>query len=321
MRHALHWSGLAITAESTARIFAGANGESDLANEPGYFTWYELMTTDVVAAAAFYRDVVGWGTQEASTSKLSYGLFTAGEHPTAGLMELPEEGRKMGARPRWMGYVGVNDAHVAVDRIKRLGGAVYVPPTDTNIGLISVVADPQAATFGIVDGLRAKAQLPAESGKGGRVGWHELVAADLEREFAFYCDLFGWRKEDAEGAPADTTYHSFSTGGQVIGGAFKKRPDEPVPFWLFYFNVDDLDAAAERVTAGGGQAFVNPAELLSGLSVARCVDPQGAAFGLQGRQGRTPKMGWSTEWGGFSSRGQLVTPKPRRGPAGENSQS
>ena len=52
-----------------------------MANDPGYFAWYELMTTDVAAAAAFYRDVVGWGTQEASTAQLPYVLFTAGESP------------------------------------------------------------------------------------------------------------------------------------------------------------------------------------------------------------------------------------------------
>ena len=143
----LHWTGPAVTAEFALRIFAGANGEADLAYDPGYFAWYELMTTDVAAAAAFYRDVVGWGTQEASTPKLPYSVFTAGGAPAAGLMELPEEGRKLGARPRWEGYVSVNDIHATVDRIKRLGGSVYVPPTDTNIGLISVVADPNAATL------------------------------------------------------------------------------------------------------------------------------------------------------------------------------
>ena len=42
-------------------------------------------------------------------------------------MDLPEEARKMGATPRWMGYVGVNDVDATADRIKRLGGAVYVP--------------------------------------------------------------------------------------------------------------------------------------------------------------------------------------------------
>ena len=158
-------------------------------------------------------------------------------------------------------------------------------------------------------------------GKVGRVGWHELLAADLEKELAFYYELFGWQKADAEGDLADTTYQTFSVGGQVIGGATRKRIDEPVPYWLFYFNVDDLDAAVERVRAGGGKALRNEAELLGGLWVARCVDPQGTLFALQGKQGRTPKLGWSTEWGGFSSRGQLVAPKSRRGSSGDGSES
>jgi predicted enzyme related to lactoylglutathione lyase len=264
-----------------------------LANDPGSFTWYELITTDVTAAATFYRDVVGWGVKPASTSQMSYALFTATEVPTAGLMELPEAGRKMGAAPRWMGYVAVGDVHAAADRIRRLGGAVHVPPTETNIGQISVVADPSAAIFAVVDRLQVTAQPPADFGKLGRVGWHELFAADLDREATFYCDLFGWQKADADQQLVED-YVSFSAGGRVIGGAFKKRPDEPVPFWLFYFNVEDLDAAAERVRAGGGRAFVNNDELPGGLWVARCSDPQGA------------------EWQGFSSRGQLVAPNPQR---------
>ncbi len=273
-----------------------------MANDPKYFTWYELITTDVTGAADFYREVVGWGTREASTAKLPYKLFATRETPTAGLMELPEEGRRMGARPRWVGYLGVKDVPATVDQIKGLGGAVYVPPTDTNIGLISVVADPCAATFALID----RPDPPAMSGKIGRVGWHELLAADLAKELAFYCQLFGWQRSDDN--PVDG-YQAFSAGGQVIGGAFRKRPDEPVPFWLFYFNVDDLDIAVERVVAGGGKAFRN--ELFDDLAVARCVDPQGAAFALQGRRGHAAKVGWRTEWQGFSSRGQLVTPKPR----------
>jgi predicted enzyme related to lactoylglutathione lyase len=283
-----------------------------LANDPGYFAWYELMTTDVAAAAAFYRDVVGWGTQEASTPKLPYTLFTMGDAPAAGLMGLPEEGRRMGARPRWMGYVGVSDVHAAADRIKRLGGAVYVAPTATNIGQISVVADPFTATFGVIDRQQVTPQQPTDSGKLGRIGWHELFAADLEKETAFYCELFGWQKADTKDHFTDA-YLTLSAGGQVIGGAFKKGPAEPDPFWLFYFNVEDLDAAAERVSAAGGRVSCNDEELPSGFWVAHCSDPQGAAFALQGRRGPASKVGWSTEWQGFSSRGQLVVPKPRRG--------
>ena len=67
-------------------------------------------------------------------------------------MDLPPDARRMGASPRWIGYVGVDDVDAVADRIVRLDGAVYVPPTNTNIGRISVVADPQMATLALVTG-------------------------------------------------------------------------------------------------------------------------------------------------------------------------
>ena len=198
----------------------------------GGFAWYELMTTDMVAAETFYANVVGWGAQDASAPELAYTLFTAGGVSISGLMNLPDDARKMGATPRWMGYVGVNDVDATADRIKRLGGAVYVPPTNSNIGRISVVADEQAATLGLVKGLKSNQQGPAELGELGHVGWHELLAADWERAFAFYGELFGWQKADDEIGSTDT-YHLFSAGGQTIGGIFTKHPMVPVPFWLY----------------------------------------------------------------------------------------
>jgi uncharacterized protein len=283
-----------------------------LAYDPRYFAWYELMTTDAAGAAAFYCEVVGWGTQEAATSKMPYKLFTIGGATAAGVMELPDEASKMGARPMWTGYVRVTDVHATVERIRQLGGAVYVPPTDSNIGPVSVVADPFAATFGLVGHhLRVRPQAPAESSKLGRVGWHELLAADLDKEGAFYCALFGWQKTDTDDHLMDA-YLRFSAGGHAIGGAFRKSPQEPVPFWLLYFNVDDLDAAVQRVRAGGGKAFRSDEELPGGLSVAHCADPQGAAFALQGKPGQAAKLGWSAEWRGFTARGQLVMPTRRR---------
>jgi hypothetical protein len=220
-------------------------------------------------------------------------------------MELPADARKMGATPRWMGYVGVDDVDAAAERIKRLGGAVYVPPTDTNIGRISVVADPQSATFAFIKGLKPRRQQPADLSKSGGVGWHELPAADWNKAFAFYSELFGWQKANADISPTET-YQMFSAGGQTIGGMFNKRPWDPIPFWLFYFNVDDIDAAAERVKAGGGRIYDGPLELPGGGWIARCADPQGAAFALQGNRGREG-IGWSTEWDGFSSKGRLIT--------------
>src|SRR5579862_8101077 len=110
------------------------------------FAWYELLTTDAAAARAFYGSVLGWDSRDVSPPAFSYNLFMSGEVPRSGLMELPEEGRRQGAMPRWVGYVGVADIDATVGRLRGLGGAVYVPPTSTNIGRIAIVADPQRAT-------------------------------------------------------------------------------------------------------------------------------------------------------------------------------
>jgi uncharacterized protein len=296
--------------DAAQRYLASANGESDVVDYPGCFAWYELMTTDMAAAETFYGNVVGWGAQDTSTPNLAYTMLSAGKVPLGGLIDLPEEGRKMGAWPRWMGYVEVNDVEVTAGRIKRLGGAVLVPPTDTNIGLISVVADPQTATFGLIKGLKHRRQQPAEAGKPGRVGWHELLAADGEKAFAFYSEIFGWQKADTE-IGETVTYQLFSAAGLTIGGMYTKRSVEPFPFWLLYFNVEDIDAAVEHVKAGGGLVSEGPLELSDGNWIIRCADPQGATFALQGKRSQESKLGWSTEWSGFSSRGRLLAPKPR----------
>jgi uncharacterized protein len=298
------------------RLIAGSSEETDMVDYPGRFVWYELMTTDVAGARAFYAEVVGWGAHDTSTPDLPYIVLTAGEASVSGLMGLPEEARKMGATPRWMGYVDVNDVDATVGRIRRLGGAVYVPPTDTNIGRISVVADPQTATLGLVTGLKPGQSRSAEPDELGRVGWHELLATDWEKAFPFYGEIFGWQKANAEIGPTDT-FQLFAAGGQTLGGMFAKRPIEPVPFWLYYFNVDDLDTAVERVKRAGGHILEGPLELPGGGWIARCRDPQGALFALQGQRSResiarvpASEVGWSTEWSGISSRGRLVT-KPR----------
>jgi len=121
-----------------------------MASSHGRFVWYELATTDFEAAKAFYTDVVGWGAHDASMPGRAYSLFTAGGASVSGLMPLSEDARKMGLRPSWLGYVAVDDVDAAAERIKELGGAVHVPPTDIpNISRFSVAVDPQMATIAL----------------------------------------------------------------------------------------------------------------------------------------------------------------------------
>ena len=52
--------------------------------------WYELMTTDMKAAEAFYKTVVGWTAVPFEGSPQPYVMFMrAADKPVAGLMTTP----------------------------------------------------------------------------------------------------------------------------------------------------------------------------------------------------------------------------------------
>lgn len=251
-------------------------------NSHGCFAWYELLTTDMEAAKTFYTNVVGWGTRDASKPGIAYTLFTDGETSVCGMMRMPEGTSKIGAKTSWIGYVSVNDVDATADRVAHLGGTVRVPPMNIpDIGRFSLVADPQRATLGLLQRPNPGQQQPAGPDTPGRVGWHELLAVDWEKAFAFYSEIFGWQKADADIGPLGT-YQLFSAGSQPIGGMCNKRSMLPNPFWLYYFNTEDIDAAAKRVKAGNGHILHGPIEVLRGSWIIQCKDPQGVMFALVG---------------------------------------
>src|SRR6185295_12122124 len=69
------------------KLFASSNGKTDMVSSHGRFVWYELTTTDMEAAKAFYAEVVGWGARDASMPGMPYTVFTAGEASVSGMME------------------------------------------------------------------------------------------------------------------------------------------------------------------------------------------------------------------------------------------
>ena len=246
----------------------------------GRFSWYELLTTDMEAARTFYADVVGWGTQDASPPGNAYTFFRIGQTPVSGMMNLPEEVKRRGGSQCWIGYVTVNDVDATVARVRQLGGAIYLPPTDVpGVSRVAVVTDPQITTIALVKWLTPPEEPASAEGKLGRVGWHELLAVDRRKALPFYSTLFGWQNGGAE-TSAGRDYQLVSVGGQTFGGMFTKPPMAKLPFWLFYFGVGDIDAAAERVRVGGGK--IPKVRAKRRAVIARCEDPQGAMFALMG---------------------------------------
>lgn len=250
----------------------------------GRFAWYELMTPDVAAAKTFYAEVVGWRSSDALRPGVPYTFFLAGDLPVCGLLSLPANAMSAGARPYWIGYIGVDDIDASIDRAKSLGGTVFMPPKDIpGTSRFSIIADPQMATLGLLKWLKARPEQPTEPNGPGRIGWHELLAADREAAWAFYSSLAGWRKTRLQPGATGPCQH-FAVGGETIGGIVAKSPMARSPVWLYHFNVDDIDAAVKRVKSGGGEALGSPIPVPDGRWGIQCIDPQGAFFGLIGKR-------------------------------------
>src|SRR5262249_2753680 len=162
----------------------------------------------------------------------------------AGLMTLPKEACDAGAKPGWIGYIGVDDVDACVQRITKVGGKTHMPPTDIpGIGRFAMVADPQGATFSLFTAAAPMGQPPADPNRPGLVGWHELYALDGEQAFPFYADMFGWTKAEAMDMGEMGRYQLFAAGGAPIGGVMTKPPNVPMPFWNYYFQVEGIGAA------------------------------------------------------------------------------
>lgn len=245
------------------------------------FVWYELMTSDTKAAESFYRKVIGWDTKDAGMTDRSYTILSAGATMIGGLMALPPEAHAVGSRPSWIGYIGVDDVDAVAKRIQAQGGVVHRVPEDIpGIGRFAVVADPQDAVFVLFHGAGEAPAALTVPDQPGHVGWCELHAGDGASAFAFYADLFGWTKAEAMDMGPMGIYQLFAAGATTIGGMMTKTPETPAPFWLYYFNVDAIDAAVARVTQDGGQILMGPHEVPGGSWIVQCRDPQGALFAL-----------------------------------------
>jgi predicted enzyme related to lactoylglutathione lyase len=258
---------------------------SPVSAKSGDFVWHELRTTNAKAAADFYTYVIGWQAKSSGDpGGIPYILFSVGDLGTAGLMQLTPDMLADGMRPGWLGFVGVDDVDAYAKRVEQAGGKLHCRPQDIpGIGRFVSVEDPQGAAFLLFKGSLDYAPPRPPAGSPGTVGWNELSANDGQSAWPFYSEIFGWAEDSTMDMGPMGTYRIFNNGGNPIGAVMSRDLSKsPMPFWLYYFNVEDIDAAAARIREKSGEILMGPHEVPGDLWIVLGHDPQGAMFSIVG---------------------------------------
>jgi hypothetical protein len=162
---------MAVCADSEGAAFclwqAKEHKGARIVNEPGSLNFNTLNTRDAEGAKSFYGSVFGWetlGLGDAAMWRLpGYGDFLERSEP--GLRKrMAETGAPEGFEDvvaalnpiaddqgdvpaHWSVTFAVDDADATADRAAALGGQVVVPPFDAPWVRMTVITDPQGATF------------------------------------------------------------------------------------------------------------------------------------------------------------------------------
>ena len=146
---------MAILADPNGAVFAlwqaNQHPGAELVNEPGSFTWSELLTRDVAAAKTFYANAFGIEPAE----------FPMGDGPPYTILNV--EGRGVGgimmmgdefppeAPSSWLTYFAVDDTDAAVAQATSLGGSVMSEPFDIpGVGRIAWLIGPHGEMFAVI---------------------------------------------------------------------------------------------------------------------------------------------------------------------------
>jgi predicted enzyme related to lactoylglutathione lyase len=250
------------------------------------------MTTDIPAATAFYSKIAGWGTQEFDMGPNGkYQMWVVDNAPIGGVMTQTPKSGAPPMPPHWLGYVAVPNTDETVKQAESLGGRVISPPMDIpTVGRFAIIADPQGAAIAVFTPLPSSTGMDY-SPQVGKFSWHELMTTDHDAAWSFYSKLFDWEKTGESDMGAIGMYVMFGLGGDhrasdapnagACGGMFNMTPEMKMPpNWVYYIQVDSVDATAEAVKSSGGQLLNGPMEVPGGDRIAQCMDPQGGMFAI-----------------------------------------
>ncbi|MGA2356387.1 MAG: VOC family protein [Terriglobales bacterium] len=246
----------------------------------GSFCWIELHTTDQAAAKTFYGSLFGWAPHDGPMGPNDYytEFKLQGREAAAACTLRPDE-KSQGIPPYWMIYISVDNADAASAKAQQLGGKAFGPAFDVmDAGRMAVVQDPTGAVFCVW-------QAKKNAGIGiaqvnGTLCWADLSTPDTKRASDFYSALFGWQLITDPKDPSG--YVHIKNGEHHIGGippASYRQPGMPA-HWMAYFQVDDVDATANKAKEMGAKLHLPPMSMEGVGRMSVIADPQGAAFSI-----------------------------------------
>ncbi|MEU0538901.1 VOC family protein [Nocardia sp. NPDC005978] len=245
--------------------------------------WIDVSTPDIEAAAAFYTGLLGWTFAPGGAEFGGYSQFLVDGKSIGGAMQVTADQ----GEPGWTVYFQSPDTDTTAKAVAANGGSVLAQPMDVgSLGRMAVYADPAGVAFaswqpGDMGGLEA-VTTP------GSLSWLELYTGDTTGAQPFYNAVFGHdftAVEMPEGAGEYTTVNPADQGPDGMFAGIVPLDSDPVeaatgPYWLAYFEVEDVDAVVAKALELGG-AVRSPAVTMAGAGrFAKLSDPFGARFGV-----------------------------------------
>ncbi len=240
----------------------------------------ELVTPDLAAAKAFYGGLFGWTFKDTPLGpNATYSQAYLGDQPVAGVVEL-KLNPGVQRQPSWISFMSTPNVDASAAAALNNGAKqLLAPHVVAGRGKEAIYADPQGAVFGMITSQSGDPQdyLAAP----GEWIWSSLVAADPDRDAAFYQTLFNYDVYELPGEGSNL--HLILASDQFSRASANPLPAHVPnihPHWLNFVRVQDAAAAARRVQALGGKVLVEPHPDRHGGRLAVVADTTGAPFGL-----------------------------------------
>jgi predicted enzyme related to lactoylglutathione lyase len=246
---------------------------------PGKVVWADLVTSDLLRATDFYRQVFGWAIRLSDDGSFAEATYRG--RPIASFARYGHEAPE--GEAQWLISISVPDVGAAAAAVRRNGGEVLEGPDNLrNRGRYVVATDSRGALLMF---LRASGGDPGDDTPAANEWlWAELWTDDPTDASAFYETVVGYRTVEAREKDGGELLVMGRDG--VARATVVRLPwPEVKPNWLIYLLVDDLEATLELVRRNGGEVLVHPSAAGDG-NVAIVADPTGGAFALQQREVR-----------------------------------